>query len=85
MRHKDFDVMLETALKSVRTQTKEQTREYFCNKFNDAITTNDADALVFWSSVFVIWKGAPLSDQTRYLSLSMAVQAPYLPKSSDQI
>lgn len=84
MRHEDFDATLETVLKSVRAQTKEQAGEYFCNKLNDAITTNDADALVFWSSVFVIWKGAPLSDRTRYLSLSMAVQAPYLPEWLDQ-
>ncbi len=80
MRHKDFDATLETALQRIRKQTEEQAREYFRKKFDHALTTNDADALVFWSSVFATWKNAPLTDQTRYLTLSMAVQAPYLPK-----
>jgi len=83
MRHNDFETMLETALKGVRGQTEDQAREYFCKKLSHAVTTNNADALVFWSAVFVVWKNAPLTDETRYLSLSMAVQAPFA-KSSNQ-
>jgi hypothetical protein len=82
MRHDDFEAVLETALEGVRRQTEDQAREYFCKKFNYAVTTNDADALVFWSAVFVIWKNAPLTDATRYLSLSMAVQAPFANSSN---
>jgi hypothetical protein len=82
MRHDDFEALLETALEGVRGQTEDQAKEYFCKKVNHAVTTDDADALVFWSAVFVVWKNAPLTDATRYLSLSMAVQAPFAESSN---
>lgn len=82
MRHDNFEAMLETALEGVKGQTEDQARDYFCKKFSHAVTMNDADALVFWSAVFVVWKNAPLTDATRYLSLSMAVQAPFAESSN---
>ncbi len=82
MRHDDFEAIFETALEGVRGQTEDQAREDFREKFSHAVMTNDADALVFWSAVFVVWKNAPLTDATRYLSLSMAVQAPFANSSN---
>ena len=64
MRHDDFDAKLETVLEKVKEQTEDQAREYFCRKFNFAVAMNDADALVFWSAVLVVWKNAPLTDAT---------------------
>jgi hypothetical protein len=83
MRHDNIEAMVKTVLEGIQKQTEDQAREYFSTKLGYAVTTNDADALVFWSAVFAVWKNAPLTDATRYLSLSMAVQAPYIPKYDD--